>query len=372
MKILQVSPFLGQQYGGTERYCYNLSRHLAAKGHDVAIYTTKLRNSDPSMAKENGVTIYRFFAPKVVWNINPVALMIHKLLRCDFDVVHVHSHLYFSSIQAAISRRIRRKPPMIIHLHGGVGPPPTLKLGTIKLLAKTLFDKTIARFTLNSADIILSISQHDLDYAVKVFNIDRSKIIIVPNGVDTQLFHPRKYLKFKTERLIYVGDLELWKGLSYLIGAVRKLTNDNHRVSLTIVGDGDNRKKLERLAQGLPITFLGQQPHGRIPRLLRDSSIFVMPSLWEGIPTVALEAMASAIPVIATDVGGIREIVSDGETGLLVPAKNPEALAQAVKRISENPSLRDNLKKNALKRTQLKYDFRKITSDVEKIYESLI
>lgn len=367
-----MSPFLGQQYGGSERYCYNLSRHLAARGHDVTIYTTKLRNSDPSIEKKNGVTIHRFYAPKVVWNINPVALMIHKLLKCNFDVVHVHSHLYFSSIQAAISRRIRRKPPMVIHLHGGVGPPPTLKLGTIKLLAKTLFDKTFARFTLNSADIILSISQHDLNYAVEVFNIDKNKIIIVPNGVDTKVFFPRRHLKSKTERLIYVGDLELWKGLSYLIGALKKLANDNRKVSLTIVGDGDSREKLERLAQGLPIEFLGQQPHARIPHLLRNSSVFVIPSLWEGIPTVALEAMASGIPVIATDVGGIREIVSDGKTGIVVPSKNPEAIAQAVIKISEKSSLRDYLCKNALRMIRLKYDFEKITSDVEKVYDCLI
>ncbi len=343
-----------------------------AKGHDVVIYTTKLHNSSPSIEKKKGVTIHRFYAPKVVWNINPIVLMIHKLLKSDFDVVHVHSHLYFSSIQAAISRRIRRRPPMIIHLHGGVGPPPTLKLGTIKLLAKTLFDKTFARFTLNSADVILSISQHDLNYAVRVFNIDKKKAIVVPNGVDTKLFFPKKHPKFNTERLIYVGDLELWKGLSYLIGAVRKLVSENRKVSLTIVGDGDSRKKLEKLAQGLPVKFLGQQPHERIPRLLRNSSIFVIPSLWEGMPTVVLEAMASGIPVIATAVGGIHEIVSNGRTGILVPSKNPAAIAQAITKISENPSLRQNLHMRAIKMVQLKYSFEKITSTVEKIYKSLV
>ncbi|MFX0068133.1 MAG: glycosyltransferase family 4 protein [Candidatus Hodarchaeota archaeon] len=371
MKILQISPFLEQQYGGTERYCFNLSRFLALRGHEVHIYTTKLRRSDPSIEEKSGIIIHRFYAPKVIWNINPAALMIHKLLKCDFDVIHVHSHLYLTSIQAAISRRIRKKPPMVIHLHGGIGPPPTYKLGTLKILAKTLFDRTLARFTINSADAVFSISGHDREYAIKTFNINKDKILVIPNCVDVSLFCPSTLTHTGPEKLIYIGDLELWKGISYLIKAIEKLNETGHKAFLTIVGDGDYRNGLEKKAHGLPIRFLGQQNHERIPQLLQKSSILVLPSLWEGIPTVALEAMASGIPVIATNVGGVSEIVTNEKTGILVRPKNADDIAQAVIRLSKSSSLRNTLRKNALRLVQNKHNFEKMVPSVERIYDLL-
>jgi len=373
LKILQISPFMKEQFGGTERYCYNLSKYLAARVHEVHVYTSKLRASNPSVEYLDGFYVHRFYAPKVVWNINPTVLIIHKLIKPEFDIIHVHSHLYFSSIQAALAHKIMKKPPLILHLHGGLGLPPTYKLDTVKSIAKNFFDKTVARFTVNSADVVFSISQHDLNYAKKTFKLKNWKAMLVPNAVDLKEFNPEKKQGTVNDgELIYVGDLELWKGVHYLIKAFKKLYQRNNRLTLKIIGEGRSREKLERLASGLPVKFTGQLSPDKVSEHLAKASIFILPSLWEGMPTVALEAMACKVPVIATDVGGVSEIVKHKETGLLVPPKNPGAIADSVELLLNDGILKRRIIENAFKQVEQKYNFEKIAEIVEKIYQKIL
>lgn len=155
----------------------------------------------------------------------------------------------------------------------------------------------------------------------------------------------------KKYRLVFVGRLAHEKGLNYLIEAIKLLINNGTYVELCIIGDGNEKEKLESLCEELDIKqyckFLGFISYGRkLNKVYQDSDIFVLPSLSEGIPKVLLEAMANGLPIIASDVGGIPEIIKDMENGILVTPKSPEVIAGAAKMIIEKDSLRKKLIQN--------------------------
>ena len=156
-------------------------------------------------------------------------------------------------------------------------------------------------------------------------------------------------------RLLYVGRLSHEKGLDCLIQALPYLVKENNRLTLSICGDGPETKRLRILVERLGMTdyvnFHGFVPWGeKLSKIYLDSDIFILPSLSEGVPKVLLEAMASGIPIIATNVGGIPDIINDLENGILVPPGNSEAIADAVKMIIKNNSLQKKLIRNG-------YDF---------------
>jgi teichuronic acid biosynthesis glycosyltransferase TuaC len=208
---------------------------------------------------------------------------------------------------------------------------------------------------LNFADRILSVSE-DLKLHIVNLGINKNKVIVVPNGVDTEKFKPlgkenaRSLLNLtlKKKIVLYVGSLRSIKGLDYLIEAAKDFVDTN--TELYLVGRDDGLKKsLMKKAQELNITdflkFIGPVNHEDIPVWISASDILVLPSLSEGRPNVVLEALACEVPVVATDVGGIPELMINGETGYLVPAKNSLELSKKVDKLLEDEDLRKKMGK---------------------------
>jgi glycosyltransferase involved in cell wall biosynthesis len=161
-------------------------------------------------------------------------------------------------------------------------------------------------------------------------------IDVIPNGVDTQAFSPQSVqTKLEHLNLISIGRLIERKGYAYLFEALKDLEN----VSLTLVGDGNQKQHLQTLARqsGLQVTFLGYVAHAELPQLLRAADLFVLPSLNEGMPNAALEAMACGLPVILTDTGGSQELVKGN--GIIVPKGDAQALRDAVLKYKHDPGL---------------------------------
>ncbi len=372
LKIAQVSPFVEELFGGSERYCFFLSKFLARK-HEVHIFTTKLNRDTPSVEEVEGVIVHRFFTPKIIWNINPVFFILRNLWNESFDVVHVHSHLYFTSIQAAITR-IFRKNPLIMHIHGGLGLPPMRNTSFFQLCTKTFYDKIISSNLFRLSDLIASVCKRDLNILGKQYNIPARKLIHIPNAIDTNLFNRRKQVKKGEndgQKIVFVGDMEPWKGPEYIISAYRILKNSGIDAELLMIGDGSLRPFLQKISKGDGITFTGQLPHNKVVEILSEADIFVLPSLWEGAPTVILEAMASGIPVIATTVGGIPELIQDGKTGILVSPRSSVKIAHALKHLIEEPEFGQYLAKNAQIKVNERNNFQNIADITEKIYYKL-
>jgi glycosyltransferase involved in cell wall biosynthesis len=177
--------------------------------------------------------------------------------------------------------------------------------------------------------------------------VPADRLVVVPNGLDTGLYrtdaprraHTRAALGMRDDEFLWlsVGRLHDQKDHASLLRAVARLSSS--RPTLAIAGDGPLRGPLEALATALridpPIRFLGRR--NDVPDLLGAADGLVLSSAWEGSPNVVLEAMAAGVPVVATDVGGVPELVRSGETGFVVPARDPRALADAMRSLMTLP-----------------------------------
>ncbi len=211
-------------------------------------------------------------------------------------------------------------------------------------------------------------------------------VSVIPNGIDLAKFQgvdrqkSREQLGLKDEFVVItVARLEKVKGIEFLLRAVEIFPPPNGGVppkagnfQLLIIGDGSQRGRLEGLAKkfGLKdkVRFLGQVQNEMVPRYLASADCFVLPSLKEGFGIAILEAMAAGLPVVASRVGGILDIIKEGYNGLLAEPGNPEALAKAIEKIYSDRFLAESLAQNA-KATITQYSWPAICSQVMKIYD---
>jgi glycosyltransferase involved in cell wall biosynthesis len=162
----------------------------------------------------------------------------------------------------------------------------------------------------------------------------------VPNVVDTDVFVPAAERRpSSVPRLVTVGSLIERKGHRHLIAALARLCERGCHLTLEIIGDGPLRQELKRFADELgvadAITFAGAQPKSVVAAAMRGADAFVLPSLWENLPCSVLEAMSAGLPVVATRVGGVPEVV-DRRAGVLVNPGSPDALADGLHQLTTN------------------------------------
>ncbi len=209
---------------------------------------------------------------------------------------------------------------------------------------------------------------------------------VIHNGIDINLFgsevdnnHNNQYLKFsKTSTRVpvitCVANLRPVKSHVSLIDALEIVRAKGIDFITILIGEGKSRKKLERYVvqkklEG-KILFLGSQTD--ISNILAISNIFVLASLWEGLPASIMEAMASRLPVVATDVGGVSEIVINNETGILVPPQNPQALAEAILTVLSDSHRVRNMGKMGQERIKENFTVEKMVKATEDLYEDII
>jgi glycosyltransferase involved in cell wall biosynthesis len=221
-------------------------------------------------------------------------------------------------------------------------------LGTdINLLTRSRLRRRSIRWALREADAVISVSQ-DLKRKIASLGVDEDKIEVHYNGVDTDLFKPIPESEaisrliargvtreiFRGGFLLFVGNFYPVKGVRYLLEAFSIVSELAPRLSLVLVGDGVERKDLEVLARDLGLKdrtwFVGRRPHEEIALWMNAAEMLCLPSLSEGLPNVILEAHACGIPVVASDVGGVKEVLKEGEGGYLCRSGDPNSLAQAI------------------------------------------
>jgi glycosyltransferase involved in cell wall biosynthesis len=244
----------------------------------------------------------------------------------------VHAHHVFLDGYGMIDVCKKWEVPLVVDVHGDA-----VFTG---LVHDPLIGKKMAK-TLNYSSKIICISRNLCSLA-KSFGLDEEKLEYVPLGIDLCVYKPgdrhaakdASGLAGKTV-LLYVGHLTEGKGVSYLLKAMAGLDSRLlSRLMLIIVGDGPDRKMLERVAGELGIDrqvyFAGSMPPGEVMKWYAVADIFVLPSLSEGRPTVINEAMATGCAIVATDISGIPEQVTDGYNGFLVPPRDSAALREKI------------------------------------------
>jgi glycosyltransferase involved in cell wall biosynthesis len=328
----------------------------------------------------------------------------------DFDVIHVH--FPFPLALFGIAMKIASKKPMIVSCHGS----------EVNMAKKNIIFRAIFRWMMKRADGITVNSGFMKNELKKIIGNREIEIIPMGSGVG-EIFPDKREKNNEKTKILYVGRLIKLKGVKHLIDAFQKL--DPSQYELHIVGDGpersvldcgeaaSSREKLEvrsekgetpsqtfapegeglkypfPLGEGAgersnnpslvtrhssPIHFHGYLTGTDLQKMYQSADIFVLPSIvdddgyTEGLGTVLLEAISHGVPVIGTNVGGIPDIIIDGETGFLVPQKNPDSIAQAIEKIVNNPELAEELTKNAKKHLARNFSWKMITDRFAEVY----
>lgn len=202
---------------------------------------------------------------------------------------------------------------------------------------------------LRNASFVVAISDYNRRLLEELYGDDaRGRVAVVHCGIQPEVFAPREQPARGDElRIVCVASLQEYKGHPYLIDACALLRDRGVQFHLRLVGEGEERAAIERqiaeLGLGGSVELLGAQPRDRVAALLREADVSVLPSVVtasgkkEGLPVVLMEALAMEVPVVATDISGVPELVVDGSTGLLVPERDAAALADALERVWRDP-----------------------------------
>jgi glycosyltransferase involved in cell wall biosynthesis len=238
----------------------------------------------------------------------------------------------------------------------------------------TGYDRLTARVAFSYADLVAPVS-HDLARHLQALE-PRARIRVVENVVDTDVFHPPPDRSGPANgaRLLCVAALAEKKGHRDLLQALAALRRDGQELVLDLVGDGELRAQLQALVRDLGLSevvrFRGELPKPQVAELMRQVDLFVLPSRFENLPVVLIEAMASGLPAVATSVGGVPELLDTaGQAMELCPPQDPSALASAVVRVLER---RDAIDASALAaRARRRFGYDAIGRTWTEIYEEL-
>lgn len=238
----------------------------------------------------------------------------------------IHAHVFTAGFPAILLGRLARLPVLISEHYSGF---PRRLLSPLDIL--------IARFTFQHAAAVLPVSLA-LQHGIEAYGI-RANFQVVPNVADPVLFHRPISSNGKNgllHRILFVGNLVPVKGILDLLNCLPRLKSVRDDWRLDIVGDGTEREEYEATVRKLDlaeyVVFHGRKPKEAVAEFMRQSDFFVLPSHWDNSPCVIVEAMASGLPIVATQVGGIPEFVSE-DIGILVPPGNPTALTEALQQM---------------------------------------
>lgn len=272
-----------------------------------------------------------------------------RRLTTKYDIIHAHYALP-QGFLGVLLKKVRGKP-LILTLHGS----------DMTLLAKNQLTGPIVKLVLQSSDRIIVVSEFLKREVVKL-GINEEKVRVVYGGSASRATKKERF-ELDGRIVTFIGSLVKQKGVDILLEAFKEVPD----AKLVIVGDGKERSKLERLACDIEdVHFLGYRED--LGSVLEKTRVFVLPSRQEGFGLVLLEAMGEDVPVVATMVGGIVEIVEDGYNGILVEPENPEQLAEGIIQVLENRELRESLIKNGRK-TAERFSRESVSNVVDEIYE---
>jgi len=363
MKIaILVQLFPPKWLGGTEIATYNIAKELAKKGHEVHIITmADGRLSRKSREKD-------FYVHRLAWQKIKFLRIISLWLKIILLLKKINPEIIQAqglgiALPAFLAKKFLRKP-YIIYCRGS------------DVYLPWKFKSKIAKLVLKNADLVISLTN---DMAKEVKKIYNREIKVIPNGIDLERFgnlskdktRQKLQIRGKEKIIIFIGGLKPVKGIQYLIMAMDIIRRKEPKAKLILVGGGEEKENLEKLVKKLNlknnVNFVGKVPNEKVPEYLIASDIFVLSSLSEGFPNTVLEAMVSGLPIVATKVGGLAEIIKDGKNGFLVEPRNSQELAKKILLLLRDDNLRKRISRSSKEEVK-KYSWENIIEKLEKIY----
>lgn len=340
--------------GGVSSHTYLLSRELVKRGDQVYVLTYP----HPDVKDIGEIKVETAFAPNIkglrglFFFISSFFKLIHMVRRFNIELIHAHFLLPPGLIGVCVGSLLGKKTA--VTAHGS----------DLMIQAKNPVLRSMIKFVLKKADYVLVVNQTLKDKVLEL-SINPEKVYITPNAVDVEKFNPTKMelpsdvnISHDKPVLLFVGNLVFQKGVKYLLEAKKLMKND---AELVIVGDGPLRPELEMKVRDEKIqdvVFTGARRD--VDNIMPSVNVFVLPSISEGFPITILEAMASGLPVVATNVGGISEVMNE-QVGIMVNPSSPTELAGALDKIMENKTLRNDMsvvaREQALKYSKVKIPY---------------
>ena len=370
MRIAIAAPVSKRPEGGVANVVYNTADALRERGHHVECLFVEDVSPEPA-------PIARFQAVHF-------ALRLAQLLRRrrgEFDVVNIHAP---SGFAYGLIRRLGLSgvlPPYVMLLHGleerrnQAMRREAAKGRAAQFLWKNrlwqhAYYMPLYRFAIVTADQSVVINRETWTMLQLKFDRDIERVWYIPNGVESHFFVPRVPPAARTLRLLFVGSWLDHKGVYYLREAFESVARRNPDVRLTIAGCGGDGQALRDSFDAAVRDQLDVVPfvsRSEMPALYARHDLFVFPSLFEGLPIVLLEAMASGMPVVTTETCGMKDVIEDELNGLLIKPAHTGELVAAVERMMGSPELRSRLGQ-AAQETVKRYTWRRVAQQLEKVF----
>lgn len=377
MKIAHISATFPPYKGGTGNVCLHNARELARRGHEVTVFTAA--QGAPTTEARDGFSVRRLRALVRVGNA-PLLPNLLPALR-GFDMVHLH-YPFFGG-DALTLAAVRREIPLVITYHQDV------LLSGPMAVAEHALRHTVGRATLRAAQRVLftSLDYSRASYARPLLAGRESSIDELPNGVDTEFYCPGE-VPAGLRELCGVGpddrvcmlvagldQAHYFKGVGVLLGALEQLPR---HIKAVIVGDGDLRPQYEAEAQrrGLAgrVHFAGRTSDSELRDLYRMADMTVLPSvtMGEAFGLVLVESLACGTPVVASNLPGVRTVVSHTSDGFLVPPGDTSNLAATIDVLAGNDEMRRSFGRRGRVKVAERYDWTQIGERLEAIYAHVL
>lgn len=373
-----LSSFYHPLTAGSEVFTKEISERLAKDGHEVIVVTGQWGKGLKFSETIKGVKVIR--TPSVLRSnlalpsVTPGMLIEGIKAAKGADVIHAHLAFPPGFVGAKI-KKITGIPLVTTVQGGDMGIYPESGLGRFWGIARPMIS-----FGLRNADKVTSISTY---LSEKAKLLGAKDIVMVRNGTDTKTFNPNvntdtiknKYGLKEGPKIVSVSRLVPKNGTEVLLTAFKRVLSELPTAELIIAGDGEQMRELKGLAKELKIadnvSFLGYVPHEEIPAFMALADVFCRLSHDEGLGIVFAEAMACKTPVVATDVGGIPDVVDCGKTGLLVAPGDPNAAADAILKILKDNKYAKDLSEAAYHKILSEFSWDSIYAKMFEIYEEL-
>lgn len=402
MRILLMHDYT-KLIGGASQAFYDVADLLRNKGHAVHVFTLDEYSINKSHPKDQDYqTVYRepkdpsishFFQKYFSWRL--YRNFKQTIKKINPDIIHIHHNLK-STVSILLAAKLS-KVPIIHSMHDanlacissyGVNKKTGEKClsGSLrsclrnrcfplgKFIKHAILWKVRQWVEKNYVDIILCYSKFLM---ITLSSLGYKNLEYLPYFISLTANKSKKIATQKNQYLLYIGRLIELKGIKYLIEAFQIVTKTFPHLKLIIIGDGPERKKLESYVEELRIKktifFTGDLSRNKLGTYYKNSYVFVTPSIGiENSPLTILEAFSFGVPVVASNIGGIPELVKDGKTGYLFEPRNNQDLADKILKILNNPSLAKKMGKYAQALYNKYYDREEHYLQLMKIYENVL
>ena len=384
IKILRVIARLNM--GGPALHVAYLTEGLRKRGYDTTLVAGSLAAGEDSMAfvaDAHGVEIVRI--DQLGREISPLrdlmaTIRLARLIRKERPQI-LHTHTAKAGTVGRVAARLAgsRKPPIVVHtfhghvLRGYFGP------------ARTLLFRLLERWLAAGTTALIAVSPQVRDDLVSLGVAPRERFVVIRLGIELDervapeengRGESRRYLGIPGDRFAvgWIGRMTAVKRTDDVLIAFKSLRDSGVDAVLCMVGDGPDRIPLEQRAHELGVArdtvFLGYQED--VAPFYAAFDVLVLPSGNEGTPVTVIEALAAERPVVATRVGGVPDVVRDGEDGFLVEAGAPDDLADRLGRLARDPALRARMGRKGRERVLPRYAVERLVDDVDELYRSLL